>query len=155
MTENQVTPEQEQKWRKEFEFWASDEGSDVKAIEKGIGGAYRLLQTHMFWLSFKVARAIDAHRIAELEAQVVAMQWQPIETAPKDGTRILLYRPLAERTHDEQIDIRRGIPRDSGCWDETIPEGLTSENYTDGYCKATHWMPLPDAPTPAAKSKGK
>lgn len=73
-------------------------------------------------------------------------QWQPIETAPRDGTRILLYRPLAETTHDDIIDIKRGMPSDQTCWAKTIPQGMDSTNYTDGYCKPTHWMPLPEAP---------
>lgn len=76
----------------------------------------------------------------------ISMEWQPIETAPRDGTRILLYRPLADRTNDDPIDIKRGVPRDNGCWGETIPAGLSGENYTDGACRATHWMPLPEAP---------
>lgn len=74
------------------------------------------------------------------------MEWQPIETAPRDGTRILLYRPLAERTNDDPIDIKRGVPRNSHCWEETIPPGMDATNYTDGACKATHWMPLPEPP---------
>ncbi len=72
--------------------------------------------------------------------------WQPIETAPKDGTLILLYRPLAGRTNDPVIAIKRGVPRDTGCWEETVPHGMDDSNYTDGCCKATHWMPLPAAP---------
>lgn len=75
------------------------------------------------------------------------MQWQPIETAPRDGTRILLYRPLAERTDDDVIDIKRGVPQDNGCWEQTIPPGMDAKNYTDGCCRATHWMPLPDLPS--------
>lgn len=73
-------------------------------------------------------------------------QWQPIETAPRDGKRILLYRPLAYETNDPIIAIFRGTAKDHGCWDETVPDGYTSENYTDGHCKATYWMPLPPAP---------
>ena len=74
------------------------------------------------------------------------MEWQPIETAPRDGTRILLYRPLAERTQDDPIDIKRGIAIPRHCWGETIPQGWNADNYTDGACRATHWMPLPEAP---------
>jgi len=80
------------------------------------------------------------------DALVAAQQWQPIETAPKDGTEILLYRPLAGKTHDPIIGIYRGVPRDNGCWEETIPPGMSGENYTSGFCKPTHWMPLPTAP---------
>lgn len=77
---------------------------------------------------------------------IVDQEWQPIETAPRDGTRILLYRPLAEKTDDYTIDIKRGVPRDNGCYEETIPVGLNKENYTDGACRATHWMSLPEPP---------
>ena len=67
-------------------------------------------------------------------------KWQPIETAPKDGTEIL------------------------ACWDAPTPEYKTRgvvrwEIYNavgDGYWatapgdwnkRCTHWMPLPTAPT--------
>ena len=74
------------------------------------------------------------------------MEWQPIDTAPRDGSRILLYRPLANRTGDEPIDIKHGTSYSMGCWASTVPDGMTDENYTDGACKATHWMPLPPPP---------
>ncbi len=35
---------------------------------------------------------------------------------------------------------------DRGCWPATVPPGADPSNYTDGYCKATHWMPLPSPP---------
>lgn len=74
------------------------------------------------------------------------MEWQPIETAPKDGQRVILYRPLAHNTNDYEIDIKRSVSTNQGCWFDTVPEGMTAENYTDGYCRPTHWMPLPLKP---------
>lgn len=74
------------------------------------------------------------------------MDWQPIETAPTDGTRILLYRPLAAKTGDDVIDIKQGVDWDNGCWPATVPPGMDETNFTDGMCKATHWMPLPAPP---------
>lgn len=74
------------------------------------------------------------------------MEWQPIETAPKDGTEILVFRPLAHLTNDPQISILKGVKSNKGCWDETIPDGMSNDNFTSGYCKPTHWMPLPAAP---------
>lgn len=74
------------------------------------------------------------------------MEWRSIETAPRDGTKILVYRPLAAKTQDEPICVKRSTPGDRGCWPATIPEGCDGKNFTDGYCYATHWMPLPSPP---------
>lgn len=74
------------------------------------------------------------------------MEWQPIETAPRDGSLVILYRPLAEETNDQKIAIKQSISYNNHCWDKTVPEGCVKENYTGGSCYATHWMPLPDEP---------
>jgi len=66
-------------------------------------------------------------------------QWQPIETAPKDGTWILVH-------HEWGIDFARWRPSDR--WQA---EGWETELY-DRYGEPaeeidpTHWMPLPDPP---------
>lgn len=58
-------------------------------------------------------------------------EWQPIESAPKDGTRILLYRARALGGPNVQI----------GRWHEK--RGFDSGRFIE---KATHWMYLPGAP---------
>ena len=70
--------------------------------------------------------------------------WQPIETAPKDGTWILVYEP---HNYEPEVHIVRWAESDG--W----PNGKTwlTEEYgggPDGHSAtdATHWMPLPDAP---------
>jgi hypothetical protein len=61
------------------------------------------------------------------------MKWQPIETAPKDGTRVLLHSPS---TH-----TYTGIVA-SWC---LIEERW--EEWGDYYpCSPTHWMPIPEPP---------
>jgi hypothetical protein len=62
--------------------------------------------------------------------------WQPIETAPRDGTKFL-------------------------CWVPRGPyEGISINRWKEGYwwCTSranppTHWMPLPEPPSPRAKAK--
>lgn len=81
-------------------------------------------------------------------------QWRGIETAPRDNTRFLAYRPLAHLTHDPQITAVHGRTSDQGCWDETVPSGYDATNFTSGHCKATHWMPIPTPPQGAAKGDG-
>lgn len=62
------------------------------------------------------------------------MDWQPIETAPKDGTSVLLWFTRAE----PQIGrFRRGHGARTRRW-----------WVGDFWIEPTHWMPLP--PPPAA-----
>lgn len=69
-------------------------------------------------------------------------QWQPIETAPKDGAFFLAWEPgglpsvtVAYFSTYENIDFL--------CYAD---EGL-AELHPDGP-EATHWMPLPAPPSP-------
>lgn len=62
-------------------------------------------------------------------------EWQPIETAPKDG---------------QVIDLWRGGKRIVEYkWVQLTPDNGFFEPYGAGICvvrDATHWMPLPDPP---------
>ena len=71
------------------------------------------------------------------------MEWQPIETVPKDGTRVLLF------SYDsyERISIGHwgtSEPDFSGktCW-VTDSEG---PGYNSDIDNPSHWMPLPKEP---------
>lgn len=62
-------------------------------------------------------------------------EWQPIETAPRDGTEILCC---------ECVEIFIGFWSGNnvdGYWD-SYEEGA---HYIDSY-SPTHWMPLPEPP---------
>ena len=66
------------------------------------------------------------------------MQWQPIETAPKDGTVIILF-------DGKSVWAGRWIGHSYYPWvaiDNHIygPRGLKAKD-------VTHWMPLPPPPT--------
>ena len=60
------------------------------------------------------------------------MNWQPIETAPKDGHHILLYRPEIQFTGYYA----------SGC-DKWI---INAPDLPVMYPPPTHWRPLPEPP---------
>lgn len=68
------------------------------------------------------------------------MEWQPIETAPKDGTRILGYFPFRHGYVSRQdVQPIAWVGWGGGCW-ETLGGWKPLDN------EITHWMPLPDAP---------
>ena len=69
------------------------------------------------------------------------MTWQPIETAPKDGRRILVYGGTweGELGGKEPSVIAMGYAGDTVCVADTC--------YYDAWIVApTHWMPLPEPP---------
>jgi hypothetical protein len=66
--------------------------------------------------------------------------WQPIETAPKDGTRVIIV--LDECNQERWVDIAKyGKERPLGCHTNW------QNGYGQGYSwRPTHWMPLPKPP---------
>ncbi len=67
-------------------------------------------------------------------------EWQPIETAPRDGTAVLLW------LQDEGFSVKGAwmpVHGNNPMW--WIREMDISQS-DDGFHLITHWMPLPDAP---------
>jgi hypothetical protein len=62
--------------------------------------------------------------------------WQPIKTAPKDGTTILVFRPEATGQYIPLVG--------SDYFDPTYNGGRWMRSNPD--TRPTHWMPLPEPP---------
>ena len=73
--------------------------------------------------------------MTRLDGGLAVSEWQKIETAPKDGTDVLVYGPTCWR-----VTICRWHERDE--WWETGTDFIT-------YNDLTHWMPLPEPPVAA------
>ena len=58
--------------------------------------------------------------------------WQPIETPPKDGTRILIFVPVPR----DRIQAALWDDRD---WEIIMGAGVNAD-------APTHWLPLPEPP---------
>lgn len=71
-------------------------------------------------------------------AEIAAMQWRPIETAPKDGSTILVVRP---GYYPEVSRWRADIIGSDWPWLVALP-GEDAQRL-----KPTHWMPFPSPPT--------
>ena len=68
------------------------------------------------------------------------MKWQPIETAPKDGTTIIAFRP----TSPPHIEGMCWVADDDGTGDWYW--SYDGDGPGVHMVKPTHWMPLPEAP---------
>lgn len=114
--------------REAFEAWAGTlEGSDGLSLVRHIGPGYFYTETHRAWQGFKAGRA----------SLSTSKQggWQPIETAPKDGSDVLaVYGRQGNVMQIVRWNALHGFWQSKG-----EPEiGFTSN--------ATGWMPLPPAP---------
>ena len=70
------------------------------------------------------------------------MEWQPIKNAKFDGRMALVYRPMASKSNDEPIAIKRLVGDNQFCWPCTVPDGQSPFNPTDGCCHVTHFMDI-------------
>ena len=63
------------------------------------------------------------------------MEWQPIETAPIDGTEVLVFGPKQDGVY--LAAYKYGDWCVAGPWDD---------GWTELLSPPTHWMPLPEPP---------
>lgn len=107
----------------------SDECADDEAYNDAIADALAVLRKHGFGVDM-----------------APGPQWQSIETAPKDGTQVRLWRPEIEEETIGSFRVDEGYSGDEnpGWFDNTY------DDYSCGYASTplspTHWMPLPEAP---------
>ena len=79
-----------------------------------------------------------AQRLAALTRERDALTWQPIETAPKDGARIVVWIP-AEDDDPPEVAYVQWASHFSGWLGVNSAWQLESP-------QPTHWMPLPKPP---------
>jgi hypothetical protein len=80
------------------------------------------------------------------------MNWQPIETAPKDGTEVLLYAPgrltygaWAKPSQTPRIKYAPGFAPEPE-WEEFEPYWASWDGGFTDEAPPTHWQPLPPPP---------
>lgn len=102
--------------------------------EAGAGVPLQPSYNDLLWLSKKLEKERD-----QLKQQLSTThderreEWQPIETAPKDGTYILAYEP--------EIGVHKASYRYLGQYDYGF-RIFGSHGFNP-----THWQPLPQSPT--------
>lgn len=63
--------------------------------------------------------------------------WQPIETAPRDGTDIIVYRPNFDGDYIPEVG--------TDYWMTKLIEPTWAKSRRD--CQPTHWQPFPAPPS--------
>lgn len=86
----------------------------------------------------------------------MSTQWRPIETAPMDGTQVILLTP--DRSSFPAQYMPGFLDGDGNdCWGWVAMSDLHPDDWSDGVCwdvnedglpsqKPTSWMPLPPPP---------
>lgn len=78
------------------------------------------------------------------------MNWRPIETAPKDGRQIIVMDPRQDCAR--VVSWMTPMEGGDGTWvyarKLSCEEPLIGEAIAFHVSEPTHWMPLPDPPTP-------
>ncbi|HYF89017.1 DUF551 domain-containing protein [Azospirillum sp.] len=95
----------------------------------------------------KAPALCETCRAATAPAPAAVPIWQPIETAPEDGTRIDVWSKLDERV--------TGAKWHKDAWRYWGIDGFESWAWVKVDGEVTHWMPLPPAPSasPAASTE--
>lgn len=85
-------------------------------------------------------------------------KWQPIESAPKDGTEILLGKDIASVwivRNGRWVNWRDWCPAPTepgeqvdGWW---CYRNSVAQEMLEGIYEPTHWMPLPEPPSEGEK----
>lgn len=84
----------------------------------------------------------------------MANNWRPIETAPKDGSSILLFIPGFEcrKVYCGYWDDDRYAAKPKPYWSNDAERWLGKVSVRSN--TPSHWMPFPDPPTDATEITG-
>jgi hypothetical protein len=118
----------------------NDEASDLKAEInrlKGVISEFGIGEGEAFRAATVAAcdERIAAYKLEAREAKKLAGEGQPIDTAPKDGTHILLY--------GEEYFWVGFCYEDDSEWSVVTTHPISE----DADVSPTHWWPLPEVPS--------
>lgn len=113
--------------------WADKTGIRSTTLDKG--EAERWADTR--------GTVIPLYASPQLQQKAVTEEWQPIETAPRDGREVVLWcgQPVCGRISTDHLDPER------------TPQGWTFDVTWPGMTEPTHWIPIPAEPFVEAAMK--
>lgn len=121
---------------------------DFIARQRAEGGAARLSPEQWdAWCIEVLGDVLPPHEPVDVVKMMDKHHWQPINTAPKDGTSVLIYVPNSTRKKVLEAYWCRPCEAatDDQCW-WSSPYGIDGKGYTYLQKHVTHWMEMPDPP---------
>lgn len=98
------------------------------------------------WVAQRKKDYITTLHAAADALNVPPQPWMQIDTAPKDGRRILVYG-VEFRRHSYGIGYYwRGVPGDGEGWVAHVIYSAPDDDFRGAMHNLTHWMPLPTPP---------
>jgi hypothetical protein len=90
-----------------------------------------------------VVRGAEAQPDQRMEREGEMIEWQPIETAPKDGEDVLVLLNMATVpvVHIARWETGEDADWPQGWW--SYPLHSVTQELLDGYRSPVAWMPLP------------
>jgi len=86
---------------------------------------------------------VEVRKLSDaLAASTPVGGWEGISTAPKDGTRFLAWGGGL----DDEIETC-SYSSGTGCWNLETYTADDTDDEPQGYCRPTHWRPLPPSPS--------
>jgi hypothetical protein len=125
---------QEQKQAAKAARWLNDQGWTVE-LERG-KYQWSITRDRIEYWFMTDAELIQYAKEKGMELPAELTGWVPIETAPDDGTWILIF---SKTPHGESHTVVR------------FCEGRWEDPYESYYPYATHWQPLPEPPKETTK----
>lgn len=119
-----------------FHTQVSKEWEEYATVERTRGPSHDAIYT---------ADLLDALAALSQPDEARDARWRPIDSAPKDGTNVL----LVNRRGNMATGLWQGEGQFAGWW---LRGGNGPNVFFNDHHGPTHWMPLPDAPD-AAMSK--
>lgn len=118
--------------------------NDIIEIAKQAGFEVHDMHGQPFITPAHAYRENLLHELTKFAELIQARAWQPIETAPKDGSTVIVGRDMGDFGFVRGYGYFEGKP-------SSFISGWVSRGFIDppgelGLANPTHWMPLPTQP---------
>jgi len=121
-----------------FELLADLRQSEQMAKEEVKAIKYSIIDTLEGFTDFENLPVSEMNYLQVIRKMKSMLEWIPVEERlPEEGEKVLVYRPNAYMSYDNEIRI---VSRNENF------AHRKNNNFFNCVCKVTHWLPLPPLP---------
>lgn len=137
---NKELIEESLEWLKKIEIQANHTGNAAPTAFSYVRHTLASQQKRIEELEAVNFELVNEEWFSKYQELKTASEWQPIESAPKDGTEVLIYHKHTTDSHYSAV---------AASWFEGQFYASSKEDiidWSDGIKQSTHWQPLPQPP---------